>query len=125
MGKFLLGLLVLIIAGCSTDAEVASYNVSKDADQFLVTRRIIFYDSIQGAYLLSIEGRCSIKVDRYESQLEVICKTSPVTYKKHFLGISDNVTYFAEQLVDNNASTYRYKVIFKPTVIFPDVDFKS
>jgi hypothetical protein len=95
------------------------------ADQFQIERRIVFYDAIQGVYLLSIEGRCSIKKDNLDSQLEVTCKTSETEYKKHFLGISDNVTYFAEQLREAGVSVYRYKVIFRPQVIIPDVDLAA
>lgn len=122
---FAAALIVLSLFGCSTDAEVASYNLSKAAEQFQVERRIVFYDAIQGVYLLSIEGRCAIKVDRLDVQLEVTCKTAPNEYKKHFLGISDNVTYFAEQLQPSVASLYHYKVIFRPQILVPDVDLAA
>lgn len=117
--------IALLMAGCSTDADVASYNLSVAADQFQIERRIVFYDAIQGTFLLSIEGRCSIKKDNMDNQLEVTCKTSETEYKKHFLGISDNVTYFAEQIREANVSAYHYKVIFKPQSIVPDVDVKA
>jgi len=114
----------LLAQGCSTDAQIASQNLSKSADMFQIERRIVFYDSIQGTYLLSIEGRCSIKKDTVDQQLEVVCKTSPTEYKKHFLGVSDNVTYFAEQLGESNVSVYNYKVIFKPLSLIPSIDVK-
>ncbi len=53
--------------------------------------------------------------------LEVTCKTGPAAYKKHFLGLSDNVTYFVEQMEPVAVSPYRYRVIFKPDLIVPDV----
>ena len=115
-------LAVALISGCSTDSQVASHNLSRAADMFEIDRRIVFYNGITDSYLLTIEGRCSIEDQR--SQLEVTCKTGGASYKKHFLGLSDNVTYFAEQLDSVNVSVYRYKVIFKPEVIIPDVDLK-
>lgn len=115
----------ILAAGCSTDAQVASHNLSKAADQFMIERRIVFYDAIQGEYLLSIEGRCSIRKDNADNQLEVTCKTSETEYKKHFLGISDNVTYFAEQLNQAQVDIYNYKVIFRPQSLVPDVDLKA
>lgn len=115
----------ILAAGCSTDAQVASHNLSKAADQFMIERRIVFYDAIQGEYLLSIEGRCSINKDNGDNQLEVTCKTSETEYKKHFLGISDNVTYFAEQLNEAQVDIYHYKVIFRPQSLIPDVDLKA
>lgn len=124
MKKLLLVASLLMITGCDTDAQIASQNLSLAADQFQINRRIIFYDSIQGTYMLSIEGRCSIRKDNQDSQLEVTCKTSDTEYKKHFLGVSDNVTYFAEQIESSNVSAYNYKVIFKPQSILPDIDLK-
>ena len=111
---------VLFLAGCETDANVASHNLSKAAEMFEIDRRIIFYNGITDVYMLTIEGRCSISDDG--NQLEVTCKTGNDQYKKHFLGLSDNVTYFAEQLGTADVSTYRYRVIFKPSTIVPNVD---
>lgn len=111
---------VPLLSACDDDASVASRNLSKAADMFEINRRVIFYNGITSEYILSLEGRCSIADQR--SQLEVTCKTGPNTFKKHFLGLSDNVTYFAEQLEAKNVSTYHYRVIFKPQVIVPDID---
>lgn len=114
-----------ILAACSSDAQLASHNLSKAADMFQIERRIVFYNGITGDYLLSIEGRCSIQKDNHDKQLEVVCKTSETEFKKHFLGISDNVTYFAEQIGEAQVSVYRYKVIFRPSALVPDVDVKG
>jgi len=117
-----LGLSFLFI-GC-TDSEIVSKNLSKASDMFQINRRVVFYNGITDKYILSIEGFCSINKDKTDNQLEVTCKTGNDQYKKHYLGISDNVTYFVEQLKDTNVSAYHYKVIFKPTVIIPDVELK-
>ncbi|MFI2228814.1 hypothetical protein ACH49Z_03060 [Nocardia testacea] len=69
---------------------------------------------------MSIEGMCSIKDEN--DQLEVTCKTGDDEYEKHFLGLSDNVSYFVEQLEAAEVSRYHYKVIFKPETIVADVD---
>ena len=121
---FIAFFLAVSVAACSSDADVASRNLSKAADMFEINRRIVFYDSIQGSYMLSIEGLCSIDKDVRDEQLEVTCMTSPGVYKKHFLGISDNVTYFAEQLEASPQNKYRYRVIFRPTAILPDMDLE-
>lgn len=113
-----------VISGCSSDANVASYNISKAADQFEINRRVIFYNGITGEYILAIEGYCSLGNSDKAGQLSVTCKTGTSDFKKHFLGLSDNVTYFAEQIEPAKASVYHYKVIFKPSVIIPDVDAK-
>lgn len=116
---------VTVLAGCSSDATVASRNLSQAAEQFEIDRRVVFYNGITDTYMLTIEGRCSIEADGKDNQLEVTCKTGPNAYKKHFLGLSDNVTYFAEQLEGVDVSTYHYRVIFKPQSILPDIDFRG
>ncbi len=88
-----------------------------------IERRVVFYNGITNQYILSLQGRCSIK-DQGD-QLEVTCKTGAKEYKKHFLGLSDNVTYFAEQLREVDVDTYRYKVIFKPESIIPNIDLET
>lgn len=115
---------IAAVAGC-TDADIASKNLSKAADQFEINRRVVFYNGITGSYILSIEGLCSLGNYDSAGQLTVTCKTGPNSFKKHFLGLSDNVTFFAEQIEGADVSTYHYRVIFKPQTIIPDVDFKG
>lgn len=112
------------VAGCS-DADVASANLSKAADQFEITRRIVFYNGITGDYMLTIEGLCSLGNADAPKQLSVTCKTGPSGYKKHFLGLSDNVTYFVEQVEPVAASPYQYRVVFKPLAIVPDMEIRK
>ncbi len=116
-------LAVTLAAGCS-DADVASENLSKAADNFEVTRRIVFYNGITGEYMLTIEGLCALGNKDKARQLSVTCKTSRKGYKKHFLGLSDNVTYFVEQVNDMPVGAYHYRVFFKPQAILPNIDFK-
>lgn len=116
--------LTVVLGGCASDADVASRNLSTSADMFELNRRIIFYNGITGEYVLSVEGRCSIEADGQDNQLEVTCKTGDKAYKKHFLGLSDNVTYFAEQLDQAEVSVYHYEVIFKPESIILDVNLQ-
>lgn len=117
-------LVSLLITSCSNDAQVASANLSVDADNFQVNRRIVFYNGITDNYIMTIEGACSITVDSTDRKLDVICKIGNDSYKKHYLGLSDNVTYFIEQLEPVKASAYRYKVIFKPSVVVPDIEVR-
>lgn len=115
----------LSLAGCSSDADIASHNLSKEADNFNILRRVVFYNGITGGYILSLEGLCSLGNNDTNRRMTVTCKTGPNSYKKHFLGLSDNVTFFAEQLEASKVSAYHYRVIFKPQSIVPDVDFKG
>lgn len=114
-------LAVAVLSGCSREADVASRNMSEAADNFEVARRIIFYNGVTGEYMLTIEGYCSLGNNDNKGKLSVTCKTGPGVYKKHYLGLSDNVTFFLEQLDAKNVSTNFYRVVFKPSVIIPDV----
>lgn len=121
---FALGAATFLTA-CDQDADVASRNLSVAADNFEIMRRVVFYNGITGDYILSLEGLCSLGNRDAPNRLSVTCKTGIQEYKKHFLGLSDNVTFFAEQLDGANVSTYHYRVIFKPQTILPDIDFKG
>lgn len=126
MNKSLVAVSILslaILAGC-TDADVASHNLSRAADQFEVNRRVVFYNGITDSYMLTIEGLCSLGNNDSPGTLTVTCKDGSSSYKKHFLGLSDNVTFFVEQIDAVSVSTYHYKVIFKPSVIIPDIDLR-
>lgn len=108
----------LALTACSDDADVASDNISKAADNFEVFRRIVFYNTIQDKYILVIEGFCNIDDDGH--QLEVTCKLSETDKRKHFLGLT-NTTYFVEQTQPINVSTSQYRVSFKPEELIPDI----
>jgi predicted small secreted protein len=119
----LVGVAALTLTACNDDAKVASDNLSKAADNFEVQRRIVFFNGITDTYLLEIVGLCSI-VDE-GNQLEVTCKVGDGEYKKHFLGLSDNVSYFVEQVEAERVSDTYYRVTFKPQSILPDIDIRG
>lgn len=115
---------LLLLTGCSA-SSVASQNISTASDNFEVPRRIVFFNGITDTYLLTVEGLCSINADGEDGQLEVTCKTAEDEYKKHYLGLSDNVTYFVEQLDPVSVDSYHYRVMFRPETIIPDIDLDT
>jgi hypothetical protein len=116
-------LAIIVTVGCSTDADIASHNLSKAADMFEINRRVVFYNGITDAYILSIEGRCSVEF--YQNKFTVTVKTGPNEFKKHYLGRADNVFPFVEQLDSSPVDVYHYKVIFKPESVLPDIDIET
>jgi len=120
--RYLIPALALVTLAACSDADIASKNLSTAADQFEINRRIVFYNGITGDYILTIEGLCSLGNFDGKGQLSVTCKTGPGAFKKSFLGLSDNVTYFAEQIDPAPAGTYQYRVIFKPITIIPAIE---
>jgi len=115
--------LIAPLAACQDDATVASHNLSKAADNFEVARRTVFLNGITDEYILEVEGLCSIADQG--NQVELTCKVGEREFKKHFLGLSDNVTYFSEQVGSVEADPYRYRVTFKPSTIVPDIDLRT
>jgi len=115
-------LVSILFVSCG-DSRVASRNISRAAHQFEIFRRVVFYNGITDTYILQVEGYCSITQDSM-GKVSVVIKTADGRFLKHYLGLSDNVTYFAEQLHPSKVSTAKYRVIFKPSVIIPNVDLK-
>lgn len=108
------------LMGCTqNDAAYASKNISTDADNFKVIRRIVFLNSITNDTILTLEGNCSITKDNEDNQLEAICKHGETDYKKHYLGLSDNTPYLVEQLDPIFADPYHFKIVFKPKSVLP------
>ncbi len=123
MKKLSLAILVLFgLTACEKPADVASRNLSTAADNFEMTRRVVFFNGITDTYLLTIEGRCSLGNYDSKGQLTVTCKDGPNSYRKHFLGLSDNVSYFVEQMESIPASVYHYRVMFRPRSIIPEIE---
>lgn len=107
-----------------TEADTVNHNISKSADSFEVNRRIVFFNGITDKYLLTIEGLCSLDVSDHKT-LRVTCKTGEDEYKRHYLGLSDNVSYFVEQVDGARVDPFHYRVIFRPESIVPDIDLQT
>lgn len=112
--------VLLALAGCDKPADVASANLSQAADNFEINRRVVFYNGITGAYILTIEGLCSLDASDAR-KVSITCKTGAKEFKKHYLGVSDNVTYFIEQLDAAPANVFHYRVTFNPSAMVPDI----
>ena len=122
MKKLIFIAAIVALTGCQREADVASHNLSQAADQFEINRRVIFYNGITGSYMLTVEGLCSLGNADKNREVSITCKVGPTTYKKHFLGLSDNVTFFVEQLEPAKASPFHYRVVFNPSAIIPDME---
>jgi len=122
MKRLALLAFALSLGACANDADIASNNLSQDADNFRINRRIVFYNGITNDYMLTIEGLCSQQ--QSEKKLAVTCKVGEGQFKKHYLGLSDNVTYFSEQIEPAKVGVYFYRITFKPTSILPSIELR-
>lgn len=116
-------IILLLVTGCSLDdsATTVSHNISKEANEFHVKRRITFINLRSNEYLFTITGNCSIKggLEDENNELSVICKTGDNSYQKHFLYLANETTYVIEQLEYSDVSRYDYEIIFRPEAILP------
>lgn len=126
MKKFIMFAMLVIMSflftGCALEADTASRNLSTSADQFEVFRRIVFYNGITDGYIFVVEGFCSLGNNDTALRMSVTCKTGENQYKKHYLGLSDNVSFFAEQIDSANVDPYHHRIVFRPTTIIPDIE---
>lgn len=126
MKKKLLGIIAgavlscMALVGCATEAERVSYNLTQEADNFNVVRQLTVMNCIQGDVLFQMTGKMSITADVADNQLEIIVEDGG-TYVKHFVGLSDNVTYVVEDLNlgANDVSKYKYTLNFNPNMWLP------
>ena len=127
MKKIIAMLLTLILAvlvacnltGCTTQAERVSYNLSQQADSFNNIRQVTVINCLQGDVLFQMTGKISINADSADNQLEVIVEDEYGNYKKHFIGLSDNVTYVIEDITSGDVSNYKYTLNFNPKMWIP------
>ena len=116
----ILGLLVFSLAGCAQrEADEVSYNLSLEADNFNIVRQLTVINAIQGDILFQMTGKMSITADTADNQLEVTIEDENGKYQKHFIGLSDNVTYVVEQKNYENVSKYKYTLNYNPKMWIP------
>ena len=113
--------IVLGLSGCETEAQRVSYNLSQEADNFNVVRELTVIDCITGDTLFQMSGKMSITADAADNQLEIIVENDNGSNVKHFVGLSDNVTYVVEDLSlgENEVSKYKYTLNFNPNMWIP------
>lgn len=119
-------LAAFVAAGCGdSNADKVSENLGKEAEKFEIQRKIVVINGITNEALLEAEGRCSVEDGPLQRSLEITCKHGPGDYRKHFVGLSDNVTYTVTQLQGVDVSEYRTKFIFRPESLVPDLDLMT
>lgn len=127
MKKILTVLLIAVLSvgvmtGCDQrQADDVSYNLSLEADNFNDVRQITVINCLQGDVLFQMTGKMSIEADMADNQLEVIVEDEYGEYKKHFIGLSDNVTYVVEDITSGDVSKYAYTLNFNPKMWSPSI----
>ena len=115
----LIGIVAIGLSGCQRQADQVSYNLSLEADNFNDIRQITVINCLQGDVLFQMTGKMSINTVVEDNQLEVIVEDEHGNYKKHFIGLSDNVTYVVEDITSDDVSNYKYTLNFNPKMWLP------
>lgn len=117
---------IMLLTGCATnDADIASMNLSTDADNFKVLRKVTFINTVSDEVLYTVEGNFSINADMGDNQLEIVAQTGKNEFQKHFLGLSPTTVYIVEQLEWQEVDKYRFKINIKPSSLIPDVNIDT
>lgn len=109
-------------AGCTESSKV-SYNVSKEADNFNVVRRITVFNIRTDKVLLQMTGTFALQ-NSSENELEVICELPGERYQKHYIYLNDWTTYIVEDLDESQVDKYSYELNFLPEMV-PGVKITS
>lgn len=109
----------ITLTSCETEAQRVSYNLSQQADNFNDVRQLTVINCLQGDVLFQMTGKMSINADMSDRQLEVIVECDNGEYKKHFIGLSDNVTYVVEDITSDDVNKYKYTLNFNPNMWIP------
>ena len=115
---FVAMVMAISMTGC-TEADKISYNLSQEADNFNDVRQITVINCIQGDVLFQMTGKMSINADMTDNQLEVVVEDENGEYKKHFIGLSNNVTYVVEDITSDDVNQYKYTLRFNPKMWSP------
>ena len=113
MKKRILTLMLIAVMGVCfmgcTEANTVSHNVSKEADNFNVCRRITVINLRTDTVLYEFEGFSSISTDTTDGQLEIISEVGKGEYKKDFIRLSDEVTYVVQDISGADIDKYHYE----------------
>lgn len=110
---------LLSIIGCQGESSRVSYNISKEADNFNVVRQLTVINCIQGDVLFQMTGKLSIEVDQMDKQLVITVEDENGKYQKHFIGLSDNVSYVVEDIRAKDIDKYQYVLNYNPKMWLP------
>ena len=112
-------MMLLFLTACQREADKVSYNLSLEADNFNNVRQVTVINCLKGDVLFQMTGKMSINADTGDNQLEIIVETDVGEYKKHFIGLSDNVTYVVEDITSKDVNKYKYTLNFNPDMWLP------
>lgn len=110
--------MVFLLVGCESQADRVSVNLSKEADNFNVTRRLAVINARTDKPIFEMVGNFSIG-NNVNDELVVTVQTGPDTYKKHYVYLNEWTLYVVEDVSGANVDPFHYEVNFLPEMIVP------
>jgi hypothetical protein len=111
-------MMVSILSGCERQSDRVSYNLSLEADNFNVARKLTVINQRTDTILFQMTGNFSIEKES-DGDLAVIGENENGTYYKHFVCLSSEITYIVEDLGKTGVNKYKYSINFNPRMIIP------
>jgi hypothetical protein len=122
MKKLILIIMVILtigmFTGCQREADKVSYNLSLEADNFNVARKLTVINQRTDTILFQMTGNFSIEKEP-DGDLAVIGENDNGTYYKHFVYLSSEISYVVEDLGTTSVNKYKYEINFNPKMIVP------
>ena len=116
----LFALCLLMLSSCNREAQKVSRNISKNADNFNVTRRLTVFNMRTDKCIMTMTGKMSIQ-NEGNNEIAVIVEIDRDSglYQKHFIYLNEWTMYTVEDVSGVNVSRYAYEVEFMPQSIIP------
>ena len=110
---------LFLLSGCeSTQSSQVSYNVSQEADNFNVIRRVAVINTRTDKIEFEVIGRISIDTSDSD-KLVIIVEADKGVYKKHLINMTEWNMYVVEDLEGAQVNQYKYEVNYMPETIIP------
>lgn len=120
----LIACMACTMTGCR-QSSVVNYNLSKEADNFQIQRRVIVWNSRTDTVLFEMVGCFSLS-NNDSNELQITCKTGTDTFQKHYIYLNEYTLYVVEDLGQNSVDPYRYELNINPAMAdLVHIDFET
>lgn len=120
---FVVGIIALIMIsgfciGCGAkEASKVSENISLEADNFNVIRRLVVINARTDKPMFELVGAFSYTLE--DNRIIAVVETGKNKYMKHSVGLTEWTLWSVEDLSGANVDKYHYEVNFLPEAILP------
>lgn len=107
--------MLFALSGCR-ESERVSYNISQQADNFNVTRKLTVVNVRNDTVLYELIGNFAM-TNEGNDELSVISEVAEGQYKKDFIYLNEWTTYIVQDVSGAYVDQYHYEVNILPQMI--------